>query len=142
MKAEKFVEENASVTHFPAAASPPKPRPKFEMVPFHQIKLSRRARMLVKGFLPENAMCLIWGRPKCGKSFFAVDIALHLALGWEYRGRKVRGGPVVYCALEGSSGYGARIEAFRQHHVRLARTQSCGRFVAGLPGPCLSASRH
>ena len=41
---------------------------------------------------------------------------LHVALGWEYRGRKVTCGPVVYCAFEGVEGFGQRAEAFRRHH--------------------------
>jgi hypothetical protein len=39
---------------------------------------------------------------------------MHIAQGWEYRGRRVRKGEVVYCALEGAEGFRARIEAFRQ----------------------------
>jgi hypothetical protein len=43
---------------------------------------------------------------------------MHVALGWEYRGRKVRQGAVVYCALEGCAAFKNRIEGFRQ--ARLA----------------------
>jgi AAA domain len=39
---------------------------------------------------------------------------MHVALGWEYRGRRIRQGAVVYCALEGAEGFRARIETFRQ----------------------------
>jgi hypothetical protein len=39
---------------------------------------------------------------------------MHIALGWPYRGRRVQAGAVVYGAFEGSHGFGARIEAFRQ----------------------------
>jgi hypothetical protein len=45
-----------------------------------------------------------------------MDLALHVALGWQYHGRKVEQVPVVYLALEGHAGYGRRIEAFKQHH--------------------------
>jgi hypothetical protein len=41
---------------------------------------------------------------------------MHIALGWDYRGRKVQQAPVVYIALEGRHGFPARVEAFRQHH--------------------------
>src|SRR5262249_13268752 len=53
----------------------------------------------------------------CGKSFWAFDLTLHVALGREYRGRRVQQGPAVYCAFEGGSGYSARAEAFRQQHL-------------------------
>jgi hypothetical protein len=39
---------------------------------------------------------------------------MHVALGWQYRGRRVKQGAVVYCAPEGAHGFKARIEAFRQ----------------------------
>jgi len=55
------------------------------------------------------------GPPKCGKSFWAFDLSMHVALGWEYRGRRVHQGAVVYCAFEGQSGFDARVEAFRQN---------------------------
>jgi hypothetical protein len=42
---------------------------------------------------------------------------MHVALGWEYRGRRIQQGAVVYLALEGSQGFRARIEAFRQHFL-------------------------
>jgi len=53
---------------------------------------------------------------KCGKSFLIPDALLHIALGWEYHGRRVAQGPVVYCAFEGQTGVRARVEAFRRHH--------------------------
>ena len=41
-------------------------------------------------------------------------MVLHVALGWAYRERRVKQGPVVYCCFEGQSGIQARMEAFRQ----------------------------
>jgi hypothetical protein len=45
------------------------------------------------------------------------DLALHVALGWRYRGRRVEAGIVVYVTCEGQSGFPARIKAFRQSHL-------------------------
>jgi hypothetical protein len=42
---------------------------------------------------------------------------LRVALGQEYRGRRVHQGPVVYCCFEGQSGIQARAEAFRQRFL-------------------------
>jgi hypothetical protein len=41
---------------------------------------------------------------------------MHSALGWEYRGRRVIAGAVIYCAFEGAEGFKARAAAFRNHH--------------------------
>ena len=90
------------------------PPPRFVLVPFDQIKISAGATYLVKGLIPPRGLVVIWGEPKCGKSFFTFDLAMHVALGWEYRGRRVKQGCVVYCALEGAQGFRARIEAFRR----------------------------
>jgi hypothetical protein len=45
---------------------------------------------------------------------FAFDLAMHIALGREYRGRRVRQGAVICCALEGVEAFRARVETFRQ----------------------------
>ena len=67
----------------------------------------------VKGFLPRTGLAVFWGPPKSGKSFFVFDLLMHVAFGWDYRGRHVRQGPVVYVCLEGGRGFRKRREAFR-----------------------------
>jgi hypothetical protein len=90
---------------------------RFTLLPFSDIKLDATARhYLVKNLLASTGLAVIWGPPKCGKSFWAVDLGLHVALGWEYRGRRVQQATVVYAALEGQHGMPARIEAFRTQH--------------------------
>ena len=69
--------------------------------PFTKIQLSTSPRYLVKGLIPNVGLVVVWGAPKCGKSFFVFDLVSHVAAGWEYRGRKVQQCPVVYFALEG-----------------------------------------
>src|SRR5262249_507051 len=51
-----------------------------------------------------------------GKSFFALDLAYHVALGWKWRGLDVDRGAVVYIAGEGAGGICQRIEAFCEEH--------------------------
>jgi hypothetical protein len=91
--------------------------PRIRLVPFDDIKLGTKRRYLVKGIIPRVGLVIVWGPPKSGKSFWAFDLAMHVALGWEYRGRRVHQGPVVYCAFEGQTGIEARVEAFRQRHL-------------------------
>ena len=71
------------------------------LIPFGSIRLNTRRRDIVQGLFPRDGLTVLWGAPKCGKSFLALDIGLHVANGWEYRGRKVQQGPVVLCAFEG-----------------------------------------
>ncbi|ODM71367.1 hypothetical protein A6452_09335 [Bradyrhizobium elkanii] len=86
---------------------------RIRLVPFDEIKLSTHRRDLIKGIIPRVGMTVVWGKPKCGKSFWLFDCLMHVALGWEYRGRRTHQGPVVYCSFEGQSGLETRVEAFR-----------------------------
>jgi hypothetical protein len=91
--------------------------PRFRLIPFDQIQFGRERRYLVKGLIPRVGLVVVWGPPKCGKSYWAFDLVLHVALGWEYRGRRVHQGPIIYAAFEGQSGLEARVEAFRTHRL-------------------------
>src|SRR5262249_37475267 len=89
---------------------------RFPLIPFHELVPGTASSYLVKGLIPRTGLVAVWGPPKCGKSFWAFDLALHSALGWKYRGRHALRGPAVYCACEGAEGYKARAAAFRRAH--------------------------
>jgi hypothetical protein len=91
------------------------PRRHFSLVPFSAVKLDSEPAYVIKGLIPRAGLTVIWGPPKCGKSFWMFDAAMHVALGWEYRGRRVQQGAAVYLAFEGGFGFSRRIEGFRQH---------------------------
>ncbi len=95
---------------------------RFELIPFDKIAFDTTPAYLIKGIVPRVGLCVFWGPPKCGKSFLTFDLLLHVALGWKYRGRKIRQGAVVYCALEGGEAFKNRVQAFRL--ARLAETAS------------------
>src|SRR5215208_41452 len=86
-------------------------------IPFERIKLSTTPNYLVKGLVPRVGLTVIWGPPKSGKSFFALDLLAHVALGWRFRERRVQRGAVIYLVLEGDEGFKARVEAFRRHRL-------------------------
>jgi hypothetical protein len=87
--------------------------PRFRLYAFNDIKPDAAANYLIKSLFPRVGLAVIWGPPKCGKSFWAFDALMHVALGWNYRGHRVASGVVVYCALEGVQGFKNRVEAFR-----------------------------
>jgi KaiC/GvpD/RAD55 family RecA-like ATPase len=87
---------------------------RFNPVRFKDIRLNTDRAYLVKGLIPREGLTVVWGPPKCGKSFFVYDLVMHTALGWTYRERKVQRGVVVYIAAEGERGLAARTEAYRQ----------------------------
>ena len=91
----------------------PKP-PRFPLSRFRDVKMSIDRPHCVRGLLPSTGLVVIYGPPKCGKSFWAFDLLMHVALGWEYRGIRVKRGVVVYCLLEGKNGFTRRVKAFEQ----------------------------
>jgi hypothetical protein len=98
-------------------AGRPASNKRFRLKRFAEIKLSTNPNYLIKGILPRVGLAVIWGPPKCGKSFWTFDAVMHVALDWLYRGRKVQQGTVVYCALEGGTGFSRRVEAWRQRYL-------------------------
>lgn len=105
--------------HAKANGHDPQPlrKPRFPLLRFDEIQLNTQRRYLVRNMIPREGLTVVWGPPKCGKSFLITDIAFHVAIGWDYRGHRVSQGSVVYVACEGQSGFDARIEALRQHRM-------------------------
>ena len=90
--------------------------PRFKLIPFAELKSTTAPSYLVKGLIPRIGLIVVWGPPKCGKSFWTFDLVMHIALGRDYRGRRTRQGDAVYCAFEGGAGFNDRAEAFRREH--------------------------
>lgn len=89
---------------------------KIEIISIGDVELDTDPRYLIEDLLPHNSMVVVWGPPKCGKSFWVFNLLLHVALGWQYKSKRVEQGAVVYCAFEGQNGIKRRIAAFRQHY--------------------------
>jgi hypothetical protein len=87
-----------------------------------------------KGLLCSTGLCVVWGPPKCGKSFLVFNLVMHVAPGWPCRGRRVKKGNGVYCALEGGAAFKNRIEGRRTHggspvsRKRLPNRRQCESF--------------
>lgn len=69
---------------------------------------------LVKGLLVDGGLSAIYGPPGTSKTFLALDMALHVAHGRDWFGRRVSPGAVVYVSGEGQSGMLLRMKAWRQ----------------------------
>jgi hypothetical protein len=89
---------------------------RFKLVSFADLKPGPEPLYLVDELIPVAGLVDVWGKAKCYKSFWCLDLMLHVAMGWEYRDRYVRQGAVVYCAFEGAHGYKKRVEALRRHY--------------------------
>lgn len=93
--------------------------PRFEAIDFDDITLNTAATYLLKGVIEAGSLALAFGETGCGKTFVVLDISLHVALGWDWRDRKVRKAGVIYIAAEGGVGVVKRLAAFRQYHKNI-----------------------
>jgi hypothetical protein len=72
---------------------------------------------LVKSMLPAEGMGVIYGRPGSGKTFTALDLALHVALGRPWRGQKTAQKGVSYITPEAGRQGVNRVIGWCRHHV-------------------------
>jgi hypothetical protein len=91
-------------------------RPRFKLTRFNNVSLNTSPAYVVKGVIPSGGLTVVWGPPKCGKSFWTFDLTMHVARGIPYRERRVQQGAVAYVSLEGGNGFHRRIEAYKQQH--------------------------
>jgi hypothetical protein len=76
-----------------------------------------RVKWLVSGLLQMQSISLLYGDANTGKTFTALDIALHIALGMDWIGRPIREpGHVLYIYAEGNTGLLDRADAWMKHN--------------------------
>ncbi|MEM8617859.1 MAG: helicase RepA family protein, partial [Pseudomonadota bacterium] len=81
-------------------------------------------KYLVKGWLSEGALSVLYGPSNAGKTFVALSFASHVATGKPWFGCKVAKQNVLYLALEGGTGFDNRIAAAKQHLPELEKARS------------------
>ena len=99
-----------------STANDPAKKYRFPLLRFDAMRPGVEPDYLVDELIPAAGLVLVYGAPKSGKSFWVLDLVLHIVLAWEYRDRSVQQGTAVYCAFEGAHGYRKRCEAFRRHY--------------------------
>lgn len=81
------------------------------LIGLDEIKPRLACNYTVKGWLDRDAVSVLYGESNTGKTFLALDMALHVAAGEGWHGSRVRRAPVVYVAAEGGGGLGNRLAA-------------------------------
>lgn len=79
------------------------------------MKALPRPKPLVPGFISEGSFARIFGGPKQGKTFVALDMMLRLAHGMEWAGRGLKARKVLYLIAEGQGDFPKRLEAWEKH---------------------------
>lgn len=86
---------------------------------FNDIATCVDALDFVQGTLTDQGSSVIYGESNSGKTFWATDLALHIASGITWNGKRVEQGGVIYCVLEGGMGFRNRVSAWRADHDAL-----------------------
>jgi hypothetical protein len=83
---------------------------------FCELEATSTKAWLVHNLLGDGDASVMYGKPGDGKSVLAEDLALHVAAGQPWHGRKVKQGAVVFVALERRKLVERRAIAFREQH--------------------------
>lgn len=89
---------------------------KFKPTSFGNIEKVIETDDFVQGLLMEGSSVVVYGESNSGKTFWAIDLALHVASGKQWNGKRTTQGGVLYCALEGGIGFRNRVAAWREVH--------------------------
>jgi hypothetical protein len=81
---------------------------------FSDIQPALDSNDFVEGLLTTSSLVVIYGEPGSGKTFWVLDLCLHVAGDHQWRDRAVEQGAVIYLALEGGAGIRNRIAAARE----------------------------
>lgn len=85
--------------------------PPFKLASLWDLCREPATTWLVQGLIPDTGVAVVAGQPNSGKTFLALHLALHIALGRGWFGRRVDQRGVVYIALEGGGGMSNRARA-------------------------------
>ena len=83
---------------------------------FNEITPSLDCADFIEGVLISADMSVVYGPSNSGKSFWTLDLALHVAAGKEWNGREVDRCGILWLAMEGAHGISNRVTAWREHH--------------------------
>lgn len=93
------------------------PRPRgLQLVHWRDMCARLDGRPLVKGLVQRGQISLLVGESGSGKTFLVLDLALHVAAGMDWFGRRVTSGPVIYVAAEAGASITNRVVAWRDSH--------------------------
>ena len=93
---------------------------KSRMMPIKNIGPVLTVNYLVKGWLSSSGLSMLFGPSNAGKTFVALDMAMHVAAGEPWRDCKVCQGTVLYIAAEGGSGVLNRLSALKAENPHMA----------------------
>lgn len=71
---------------------------------------------IIEDIMEKDSVIDIYGAPKSGKSFIAIDMALCSSLGIPWQTHKTEQTPIIYLAGEGQRGIARRVQAWEHYY--------------------------
>ena len=93
-----------------------RPNRRFKPIKWSELHQLPKREYLIKHLLDRSGTSVIFGESNCGKTFIALDLALHIIKDKPWQNHKVCTSAVVYVATEGGLGLKERLDAFRWHN--------------------------
>jgi hypothetical protein len=113
----EYVEEAAFGTEYDAVFDDDDGIPlSYELLSISDLYAMPPAKWLIDGVIAERELTVLYAPPGEGKTFLALDFALHVAAGRDWNEHTVNPGRVLYIAGEGVSGLPARVKAWHAHN--------------------------
>lgn len=81
-----------------------------------EIQVSTKSNYIIKNWISDDSMSIVFGPSNVGKTFFCQDMLWHVAANEPWLGNRVKGGPVLYLQTEGGQSWQARIAALRKKY--------------------------
>jgi len=88
----------------------------FPICSIDDIDIGTEPPWMIDRIAPARGLGVVFGLPKCFKSFLLSDALFHVCLGRQWAGRDVLQGAVAYVSSEGISGLRRRFVAMRRHY--------------------------
>lgn len=115
---QKFNTSEPSETEEEDFNAPP-PVDLYEPLDFDALAALLPVSYLIQGLITDYGLAVIYGDPASGKTFLALDMAMHLAYGAKWHDLDVsRPAGILYLAGEGARGIAKRISAWRHHYAK------------------------
>lgn len=92
----------------------------FRIVRAVELALQKPPGWIIRNLLPRADLGMLFAAGGSGKTFFALDVAMHIAGGVQWRNRQTEKGRVLYICAEGAGGFGTRVNAGMQGNPNLA----------------------
>ena len=103
-----------------AATNEAKPQRRLELLTDLDLQTRPDPKWLIERHIPEDGFGILYGEPGAGKSFVALDMALHIAVcAAAWHGDPIRSpdrGAVLYIAGEGAGDFKLRVQAWKKRN--------------------------